>query len=155
MDLIELAIDIALNAHKGQKDKASKPYILHPLRLMGKMQTPEEMATAVLHDVLEDSAFTAVDLVERGISVEIVKAIECLTKLSGESYGDYLERVSNSALAVKVKLADLEDNMNILRLDSLTEKDLIRIEKYHLAWKTLSQHDTKIKKRLRASFDVI
>lgn len=138
MDLIELAVNIALNAHKGQKDKASKPYILHPLRLMGKMQTPEEMVVAVLHDVLEDSTLTAVDLVKHGISVEIVNAIECLTKRSDEIYDDYLERVSSSALAVKVKLADLEDNMNILRLDLVTDKDLSRLQKYHQAWRTLS-----------------
>ncbi|MCL1125104.1 hypothetical protein [Shewanella surugensis] len=138
MDLIELSIDTALNAHKGQKDKAGKPYILHPLRLMAKMQTPNEMMVAVLHDVLEDSSLTAADLVKLGIPDEVVKAIECLTKCEGEAYGDYLERVLSSLLAVKVKRADLEDNMNILRLDTMTDKDLNRLQKYHQAWQKLS-----------------
>ena len=49
MSDLEKAISIAVTAHRGQRDKAGKPYILHPLRLMQKCATEAEMIVAVLH----------------------------------------------------------------------------------------------------------
>ncbi len=49
---------IANRAHKGQVDKAGKPYILHPLYVMSKMHTEEEAIVAILHDVIEDTDCT-------------------------------------------------------------------------------------------------
>ncbi|WP_298771108.1 hypothetical protein [uncultured Shewanella sp.] len=138
MNVIELAIDIALKSHRGQVDKAGKPYILHPLRLMEKMETDEEKVVAVLHDVLEDSTLTASELMKLGVPDHAVQAIACLTKQLGEKYDDYLNKVLSNTLAVKVKRADLEDNMNILRLNAITDNDLSRLQQYHRAWKMLS-----------------
>ena len=56
------AIDIAVKSHSGQLDKAGELYILHPMRMMMKMNTEEEKITAVLHDVVEDSDVTINDL---------------------------------------------------------------------------------------------
>jgi len=55
MSTLQRAIEIAVEAHKGQTDKAGMPYILHPLRLMFQMKTDNEKIAAVLHDVVEDS----------------------------------------------------------------------------------------------------
>jgi len=84
MNIIEKSLEIALKAHFGQKDKAGKTYILHPLRLMSKMKTEEEMSVALLHDVIEDSNFTENDLLQSGIPSSIVNAVLCLTKKEGE-----------------------------------------------------------------------
>jgi (p)ppGpp synthase/HD superfamily hydrolase len=138
MTLIETALEIALSAYRGKLDKAGKPYILHPLRLMAKMNTDEEMAVALLHDVIEDSDLTADDLAAAGISKPVIMAVECLTHRETESYEDFIERLSPNAMARRVKLADLEDNINVLRLDALGASDLKRVEKYHKAWKKLS-----------------
>ncbi len=138
MDIIEISLAIALNAYSGQKDKAGKTYILHPLRLMAKMETEDEMAVALLHDVIEDSDTTAKDLLRQGIPLHVVQAVECLTKQVGEDYNTFIERVLANPLAMKVKKADIEDNINVLRLNSITDKDLERIAKYHAAWKTLN-----------------
>ena len=137
MDLIETALAIALKAYKGQKDKAGKSYILHPLRLMAKMQTEDEMATAILHDVIEDSDYTRAALINEGIPANIAKAVEVLSKTKGENYDQFIDRVSGNPLALSVKIADIEDNINILRLASITDKDLQRVAKYHRAWHTL------------------
>ena len=134
MDLIEKSLKIALKAYAGQKDKAGKTYILHPLRLMNNVDTEEEMAIALLHDVIEDSDFTEHDLLDKGIPSKVIEAVKCLSKLDGENYDDFIDRVLENELATKIKIVDIEDNINILRLSTVTDKDLRRIAKYHSAW---------------------
>lgn len=140
MDIIEKSLEIALKAYAGQKDKAGKTYILHPLRLMAKMDTEMEMAVALLHDVIEDSEYTAEDLINNKIPADVVEAVQCLTKANGESYDEFIKRVTNNKLALKVKKADIEDNINVLRLNTLSNKDLERIAKYHKAWSFLNEN---------------
>jgi guanosine-3',5'-bis(diphosphate) 3'-pyrophosphohydrolase len=130
MNIIEKSIRIALEAHKGQLDRAGKPYILHPLRLMNKLEDEIEMISAVLHDVVEDSDLSFEDLKREGIPDQAVEIIQCLTKIKNELYEDYIKRVSLNKKAINVKIKDLEDNMNIARLDSINQKDLERLAKY-------------------------
>ena len=137
MNLIETSLQIALNAYKGQKDKAGKTYILHPLRIMAKMETEEEMSVALLHDVIEDSDYTFEDLLADGIPLVVAKAVQLLSKVEGENYDQFVDRVLENDLASKVKIADIEDNINVLRLDEIGSKDLERVAKYHKAWKKL------------------
>ena len=135
---VEDAISIAAQAHKGQKDKAGAPYLLHPLRMMMRMNSETAMMAAVLHDVVEDTDWTLGRLHEAGFSVEVIKAVDCLTHREGESYEQFVERVRTNPIARQVKIADLEDNMNIRRIGQLGAKDLERLEKYHRAWCVLT-----------------
>lgn len=139
MNIIEKSLEIALKAYSGQTDKAGETYILHPLRLMSKMETDEEMSVALLHDVIEDSDITADDLLADGIPSTVVSAVQCLTKNKGENYETFIIRVLENKLATKIKKADIEDNINVLRLNSVGEKDLERIAKYHKAWHTINK----------------
>jgi (p)ppGpp synthase/HD superfamily hydrolase len=136
-DPIETALGIALRAHQGQKDKAGAPYILHPLRLMLRMESPVERIAALLHDVVEDSAITLADLRAAGLPEQAIATVEDLSKRKGECYEDFIARLSGNPVARKVKLADLEDNMNVGRLPELTPKDLERLAKYHRALRAL------------------
>ena len=142
MNLIEKSLKIALTAHTGKTDKAGRPYILHPLRLMAKMDTDEEMSVALLHDTIEDSPLTAESLIHAGIPSTIVDAVQCLTKVDGEDYDQFIQRVLKNELAVKVKKADIEDNLNLLRLNTLTVDDLERVRKYFSAWKRLDMRNS-------------
>jgi (p)ppGpp synthase/HD superfamily hydrolase len=130
---IEDAIDLALRVHKGQKDKAGAPYILHPLRVMLSMDTDTERQVAVLHDVIEDAGITAKFLRSEGFSEEVCSAVVVLTKKPGESNDKYLDRIYENPIARKVKMADLKDNMNLSRIKEPTEKDRKRVEKYKKA----------------------
>jgi (p)ppGpp synthase/HD superfamily hydrolase len=134
------AVAIAAEAHQSQTDKAGAPYILHPLRVMQRMDTEAEKIAAILHDVVEDSTWTIEQLRAEGFSEEILAAIDCLTKHEGESYDEFILRASSNPLARKVKLADLEDNLDLRRLGELTEKDLQRIQKYHRVWQSLTRN---------------
>lgn len=143
MNLIEKSLEIALRAYAGKIDKAGKTYILHPLRIMAKMETEEEMAVALLHDVIEDSELTAEDLLAEGISPEVVNSVQTLTKQKGESYEKFVVRVLDDRIACRVKMADIEDNINLLRLKSVTQKDLERVAKYHKAWHLINNRNVK------------
>jgi (p)ppGpp synthase/HD superfamily hydrolase len=138
MATIEDAISIAAHAHKGQKDKAGAPYLLHPLRMMLRMDTEAAMMAAVLHDVVEDTEWTLERLREAGFSDEVLEAVDCLTHREGESYEQFVERVRTNPIARQIKIADLEDNMNVRRINQLGPKDLERLEKYHRAWRVLT-----------------
>ena len=139
MATVERAVQIAAQAHQGQRDKAGAPYLLHPLRLMMRMESEAAMMAAVLHDVVEDSEWTLDQLRTEGFNEEVLQAVECLTHRLGESYDEFVARVQTNAIARQVKLADLEDNMNIRRMAEITPKDLARLEKYHRAWRTLTE----------------
>lgn len=131
--MLEKAILIAANAHLGQVDKAGKPYILHPLRLMLSRKNETEMICAVLHDVIEDTDITFDYLSEEGFSEEVLIALEALTRLNNESYDEFINRIINNKIACYVKLADLQDNMDLSRINNPTERDYQRIEKYRKA----------------------
>lgn len=133
------AIAIAAQAHQEQVDKAGAPYILHPLRMMLRMHSETEMMVAILHDVVEDTAWTLDTLRQAGFSDAVVQAVECLTHREHETYEEFIVRVSANVIASKVKLADLEDNMDIRRLRVVTDTDAQRLHKYHRAWLALRQ----------------
>jgi len=141
MSDLDKAIQLATKIHAGQKDRYGKPYILHPLQVMMRVNTDQEKIVAILHDVIEDSNLEAKDLAEQGFSPEIVTAVDCLSKRDSEKYQDYIERVLPNPLARKIKLADLEDNMNLERVDHLEEKDFQRFARYHRAWLVLKNVD--------------
>jgi len=132
--LIEKAIQLAWEAHQGQKDRYGEPYILHPLRVMDRVPGREGKIIALLHDVVEDSNLTLENLREAGFSVEILNSVEALTKRPGEEYTRYIQRVARNKLTIEVKLADLEDNMDLRRCKELSETDLDRMNKYLRAW---------------------
>ena len=131
---LDEALRVAVDAHAGKLDKAGKPYILHPVRVMMTVQGPDlESArkVAVLHDVVEDSEWTLESLDAKfGLTVEEQAALRLLTHGEQEDYATYIERVAGSPLATAVKVADLRDNLDVTRLEEVTERDAKRISKY-------------------------
>lgn len=137
MSTLQRAIEIAVEAHKEQTQKNNLPYVLHPLTLMLSMNTDETRIAAVLHDVVEDTDWTLDLLAAEGFRKEVLDAIDCLTHREDTSYDDYIDRIRPNSIARTVKLADLKDNMNLLRIPEPSERDLIRLKKYRAAWRTL------------------
>lgn len=138
---MDKAIQIAVQAHAGQMRKNGTPYILHPLRLMFKQESEELMTLAVLHDVVEDTAITIEDLQQEGFPETVIKALKLLTHDDDTPYETYIEQIASNPMARAVKLADLEDNMNLRELPEITQHDLERTAKYHKAWKRLRMHE--------------
>lgn len=137
MSLLEQAITLAVQVHAGQKDRHGEPYILHPLRVMLRMSTDTERIAAVLHDVVEDSPLGLDDLRARGFTAEVVEIVDRLTKREGEAYDALIARAASHPTARRVKLADLEDNMDVRRMHVVTAADAARLERYRAAWESL------------------
>ncbi len=127
---LEKAIALAKDAHQGQVDKAGAPYISHPLSVMNQVQTLEEKIVAVLHDTIEDTPLTLADLEREGFPAHILEAIDAISKRKGESEAHYLERVMANRLALRVKIADVTDNMRLERIANPSPRDFARIERY-------------------------
>lgn len=136
-DQLYTAIILATHSHNGQVDKAGQPYILHPLRLMSKTNDRKEQIVSLLHDILEDTKVTVHNLRTHGFDEDIIEAVVALTRLKNESYEKFIERISKNQLAARVKLLDLSDNMDLSRLNGVTQTDLERHSKYGKAYLTL------------------
>ena len=134
---IDDALRIAVRVHAGAVDKAGQPYILHPLRVMLRVSTEAERIVAILHDVVEDSDVTLDDLRAEGFSDEVVDAVDHVTRRDGESYEAFIERIAPHPLARRVKIADLEDNMDVTRLVVLDERGAERMQRYLRSWQRL------------------
>ncbi len=128
--MLEKAIEIAVEAHRGQIDKAGKEYILHPMRVMLRGRNDTEMIIGILHDVVEDTPVTLDMLRLEGFSEEVLAALDCITKHNEESYSAFIDRVLTNPLATQIKLYDMEDNLKRDRIPYPTPKDEARFQKY-------------------------
>lgn len=130
----QIALELAVEKHKNQTDKAGNPYILHPLHVMENVNSKEGKIVAILHDIIEDTDITENYLLKIGLSKRIVDAVVALTRSEDIDYQEYIKNLSSNPLAKEVKLADLEHNMDLKRLPTLEEKDLERNRKYQIAY---------------------
>lgn len=129
------AMKIAYEAHQGQVDKSNMPYIFHPFHLAEQMDDEISCTAALLHDVVEDTSLTFEDL-EKEFPKSVVDVLKLLTHEDGVDYFEYVEKIKTNPIAKKVKLADLEHNMDETRLsgtDIPKEKIQRRREKYSKA----------------------
>lgn len=133
------AYRLAEEAHKGQLDKGGKPYIEHPVRVAQMCKSLEAKTVAMLHDVIEDTFLTEDDLYKAGFDEKIVQTVVDLTRKDGETYMDFIRRLSVNELAREVKIADLHDNMDVSRLNDIKENDVARLKKYLKAFKYLKK----------------
>lgn len=137
MSTLERAIELAVIHHKGQRDKAGQPYILHPLRVMLRCQGEEAQMVAVMHDLLEDTPVTADMLRQEGFSETVLRGLDGVTRRPDESYEQFVARAKTDPLSRQVKLADLEDNLDVRRLTQLSNHDLKRLQRYRDSWHAL------------------
>jgi (p)ppGpp synthase/HD superfamily hydrolase len=132
-EMLGKMIVLVTNAHAGQYDRGGNPYILHTLKVMHYLKTDDEelQCIALGHDVIEDTNTTYADLRAAGITERVITGIRALTKVPGETYDEYKQRVFSSTDAMRVKLCDLRHNTDIRRLKGVSERDLNRMAKYH------------------------
>ena len=146
--IIGKCYEIMTRAHYGQVDKAGVNYILHPMAVannvysffMNYLSEDEytiAICTAYLHDVIEDTDYTQQKLLQEGVPFEIVSRVQILTRGKGESYMNFIRRCGDNKITRIVKMCDLYHNMDLTRLDKITDEDIQRIKKYHKAYKYL------------------
>ncbi len=136
--VLELAIKIAVEAHSGQVEKNGQPYVTHAFRVMDRVYREEEKIVAVLHDVIEDTKWTRHMLEEKGFPKHLLDALDCVTIREHELYPAAIRRAASNPIARRVKLADLEDNMDIRRLPEVEPSSADDFNKYLRAYRQLS-----------------
>lgn len=124
------AMKLCFQAHKDQTDKSGIPYVFHPIHLAEQMKDEDTTVVALLHDVVEDTAYTIADLEAMGFNERVIAAIQLMTHADGVPYMDYVAKIKADPIAKAVKLADLAHNSDITRMDIVDEKAQARIEKY-------------------------
>ncbi len=133
---IENAIKLAARLHKGQKDKAGEPYILHVLSVMvsKRLKTRKQRILAALHDTKEDCDCSDEELADLGYEQDIVAGRDRLSRRPDEDYDTFIERVAGGSVdEILVKLADLDHNADLTRIKDPKPSDLKRTEKYFRA----------------------
>ena len=135
---VEAARALAARMHEGQTDKAGLPYITHPMRVAGRLDSPQAQVVGWLHDTVEDTPLTLADI-EAQFGPETAAAVDAVSRRDGEAWDDYLVRVRADPLARQVKISDLIDNSNLGRIPRVTMRDVLRQAKYNRALQTLMQ----------------
>ena len=146
---VKNAMKLMYEKHKGQVDKAGYPYVFHPLHVAEQMDDEKTIITALLHDVVEDTNTTFKDLKDYGIADDVIEALKLLTHNPNDDYFEYVRKISKNPIARKVKIKDLEHNMDLSRLDKIDTVDLERLYKY----KSCHNFLVKIEKNLESAYD--
>ena len=133
---------VSFEYHKDQRDRAGKPYLDHLKTVADGLSIKEEdyICVAWLHDIVEDHNYP-VEKIRAEFGNDITLAVIAISKIKGEAYQDYLNRVKSNDIARIVKLSDLAHNMQLSRLPKVTSKDLQRVEKYKKAKEFLENTD--------------
>ncbi len=131
------ALQLAIEAHAGQTDKAGRPYIHHPVTvamILAKNGFSDlHITAALLHDIVEDTRYTFDDLKRMGFPAEVIEALTQLTHNEEVPYMDYVRAAARNPIARAVKTADLLHNLDTSRLPHPTDSDLARWDKYREA----------------------
>lgn len=137
--LTKQALRLCFDAHRDQVDKTGLPYVFHPFHLAEQMTTEYETVVALLHDVMEDTAYTPEDLGSMGFPAPVLESLALLTHKEDVPYMDYVAALKHDPVARAVKLADLRHNSDLTRLDTVDTKALARVEKYAAALALLEE----------------
>jgi (p)ppGpp synthase/HD superfamily hydrolase len=136
MPTIDETIEFIKSAHAGQSDKAGNPYWMHPvsvMRRLGEDACEDAKIAALLHDVLEDTEYTADDLLVMGYSPEVVEAVRLLSRPKGGlTYMNWIRTIaaSGNKIAIRVKIADNEDNSDPARIAALPPEGRDIVHRY-------------------------
>ena len=142
-DMTKKAIKLMFEKHKDQYDKSGLPYVFHPFHVAEQMEDEDTTIVALLHDIVEDTDTTFEDLKEMGFSDNVIDALKLMTHDKNVDYYDYVEMISKNPIARKVKIKDLEHNMDTTRLDVVDEQAEKRLIKYKKCHNMLTEIDNK------------
>lgn len=135
-------LSVCAVAFKWNLDVHWEPYFMHCIRVMQRvaLQYPDDeelQIIALAHDLVEDTDVTCGTLVRMWCSTRVVDWVAAVTRQEAEAYDDFIDRILRNRDAIIVKLADIEDNLDVRRIKWNTPKDNERTIKYINAYITL------------------
>ena len=142
---LSTALNLAIKAHTGQFDKGGQPKLFHAMRVADNFVGDGFLqVVALLHDVVEDSDYTFEDMTDNGLGEVQLSILKALTHSKDETYFEYIGRVARSPGAIKIKLADLADNMNPVRMARANMNSDSMLKRYRRAVAILAPLDTGV-----------
>jgi len=148
-NLIYKSLEVVTKLFENDLDKSGMPYFLHLTYVYRHVSSIEEKVVALLHDIIEDKDVSSDDLLEIGFPEKIVQDVLVLTRVRPMEYKDYIDQIikNGSVEALHVKMADLENNMDITRIHNPQMKDYERVEKrYRPAYEKIINRLKEIEK---------
>lgn len=144
--MTEQLIEVLIEKFRDKKDRGGHPYIEHIFRVAEEAEALQvgSYVAGLIHDALEDTDLTADDLFLLGVRNADINRVSVLTRKPDDVYEHYINRIKkyakqyNDKIILAVKIADLNDNLNVSRLKGLNNQDLLRIQRYMNARKKLS-----------------
>jgi (p)ppGpp synthase/HD superfamily hydrolase len=127
-DMLANALFVAAGGHLSQRRDNGEPYFLHIMRVVLAVSGRDQIVAA-LHDAVEDG-HVDLDYVALHFDQDIFEAVRLLTHDDELTYNAYIERLADNPMARRVKLADLEDNMQVFRIGKFTDKRMDKLGKY-------------------------
>lgn len=139
------ALEIAKEYHHGQyRGRSGLPYITHPMAVAEMFDDERYKIVAVLHDTIEDTNLTSHDLLTKyGMDMNLIIALERLTRHKDQTYLDYILKCKESDLSRYIKIADLKHNLSDLESGSLRDKYIMALYILRLPYMP-SNHDEVI-----------
>lgn len=138
MNQIEKAKKLVEAKFAGVFDRGGVPYVEHLYRTSSRFDDELKITASILHDLIEDTDVTKEELLQMGFDKEVVEIVDIVTN-DCSTYDEFIDKIilSNNKDAIKVKLSDMEDNMDESRLSKIKEEDIIRQKKYKKAYPRL------------------
>ncbi len=143
-EMTKRALKLSFEAHKDQTDKSGMPYVYHPYHIAEQMKDENTTVVALLHDVAEDTDYTIEDIRNMGFNDEVCEALRLMKHEDNVPYMEYIDGIKGNAIARAVKLADLEHNSDLTRLDAVNDAARKRTEKYAKAINVLRMAETEL-----------
>lgn len=130
-------------------DKGGNPYLLHLFSVQKRFtdmygsRDYDCVVACLLHDILEDTDTTEQELLDvEFVTERVIELVKILTRKKDETYMAYIRRVAVVEAARRIKICDLEDNMDITRLHILKDSDVSLLRRYLTAWNFLMGYST-------------
>lgn len=133
MSNLSVAYAFVAKCFENKFDQGGSPYFEHCQTVMHQLgrNAPESAKIAALcHDIIEDIPGGRDLMLQLGFSMEVIEIVEALSKIPGETIGDYKKRVKSNNHAVLIKMSDLRHNSDIRRLKGLRPRDITRTINY-------------------------
>ncbi len=129
-NLYDKAYYIVRRVFLNVKDKGGNPYLKHLLYVSNSVSGRNAKVIGLLHDIIEDTIITSEDLLLMNFPKNIVDSVLIVTRKSDESYDEFIERIiqSKNKDALMVKKSDIENNMDLSRIGTVSKQDLDRVE---------------------------
>jgi len=135
----DAALRFATQYHAGQMRESGDTFISHPLAVAARVARADGKVVALLHDVVEETEATYGDLFDAGFPSWVVKSVEALTRRPKhvETYDQYIQRVLQNPIAVRVKLADIDHNLTTIAGTNLSLKQQMRRQKKYRYYRSV------------------